>query len=108
MHTDYLAIGENVHVASAMPVVIVTAPMGKQIYSHMQRSSAGIASFPIGSRLEIMGVMEDWLFVRAGEVVGFTENSGTVPRVYFSSPEATPAMRISLLDTSASTPTPFS
>jgi len=108
MNTRFLAMGSGVQVDSAMPRVTVTAPGGKNVYDSILPGENSTAFFPLGAQFDVMGVMEDWLFIRSGEVVGFTENSGTVPRVYFSTPEATPAMHISLLDTSASTPTPVS
>ena len=107
MHLDYLSFPEDIWSApSAMPVVTVTAPAGKTVHDTMRDHPAVSAPFMMGSRLEVMGVMEDWLFVRAGDIVGFTENSGTAPRIYFSTPETTPPARISLITTLTPTPVP--
>ncbi len=107
MHTDFLRFGAQADATlSAMPVVTVTAPTGKRITDSMLRSASVLASLHIGMQMEVMGVMEDWLFVRAGNIVGFTENSGTTPRVYFSAPDTTPAARVPLRPTLSPTPVP--
>ncbi len=107
MRTEFLAMGEEAEtIESAMPVVTVTAPMGKTIYDGMLASSAAVATLYPGAQMEVMGVMEDWLFVRTGEpVVGFTQNSGTLPRVSFSAPQETP--RIPVFATPTPSPTPL-
>lgn len=102
MDMDYLVFCEEIRrdspVKSAMPVVTVTAPLGKTIHESMPPFSNAGLLVPMGARLEVMGVAEDWLFVRAGEeITGFTSNSGTAPRLYFSAPDITPAAPISLL-----------
>lgn len=107
MHTDFLRFGTQADaVASAMPVVTVTAPTGKHIADSMMRGASVLATLHIGMQMEVMGVMEDWLFVRAGTIAGFTENNGTTPRVYFSAPDATPAARVPLRPTFSPTPVP--
>lgn len=104
MHTDYLAFEPT---PSAIPIVTITAPGGKQVLSSMRPDEKESVWFPMGMQLEVMGVMEDWLFVRSGEsIVGFMENSGTTPRVYFSTPDTTPPARISLIATPTPSPTP--
>lgn len=107
MHTDYLVFGEAAsEVESAMPTVTITAPAGKKIFASMLSGAETVAALPMGSQLEVMGVMEDWLFVRAGaDTVGFIENSGTMPRIYFSFPEATPPARVSIIATPTPSPT---
>lgn len=89
MLIEYLSFDRDV--PSAMPIVTVTAPVGKTVHETMMENPSVSAPFMLGSQLEVMGVMEDWLFVRSGDhVAGFTKNSGTVPRLYFSEPRTTP------------------
>ena len=109
MRTEYLAFGSNAQtVSSAMPIVTVTAPAGKTVHETMRANPSVSVPFMMGSRLEVMGVMEDWLFVRWGEeVAGFTKNSGTLPHLYFSEPKTTPSAQLSLLPTPTPSPIPF-
>lgn len=107
MNTSFLAMGSGVQVDSAMPRVTVTAPGGKHVYDSMLPGESSIAFFPMGAQFDVMGVMEDWLFIRSGEVVGFTENSDTVPRIYFSAPEPTPPAALSIRPTPTPSPTPL-
>ena len=108
MHTDYLATGEEAdRVESAMPIVTIISPSGKTVSDSMLDHPAVSAAFAMGSQLEVMGVMEDWLFVRSGDsIAGFTQNSGTMPRIYFSSRETTPPARVSIVPTPTPSPTP--
>lgn len=102
MLMEYLVFDQDV--PSAMPIVTVTAPTGKSVHDTMRDTPSVSAPVMMGSQLEVMGVMEDWLFVRWGEnIAGFTQNGGVSPRMYFSTPNETPPARLSILSTPAPT-----